>query len=83
MATHRYRIYLLVFNSISRLFSALTFELLSWILEEKFHIYMHPRIILHLFFMEKNNYKLLLRCYILQIQTNIENNKEIWEIENF
>ena len=44
---------------------------------------MHPRIILHLFFMEKNNYKLLLRCYILQIQTNIENNKEIWEIKNF
>ena len=75
MAARRYRISLLVFNSISRLFSALTFELLSWTLEEKFHIYMHLRIILHLFFMKKiiiNSYYDVTYCKYKQILKTIK-----------
>ena len=40
---------LLMFNSISHLFAALTCELSSWTLEEKFHISARPRVILYVF----------------------------------
>ena len=48
MVACRYGILLLVFNSTSHSFAALTRELLSQTLEEKFHIYALPCIILHL-----------------------------------
>lgn len=38
--------FLLVFNFISHLFTALTCEILGWTLEEKFRIYVRPCIIL-------------------------------------
>ena len=38
----------IVFNLIAHLFAALTCEISSWILEEKFHIQAHPRIIVYI-----------------------------------
>ena len=55
MVACRYGISLLVFNSTSHSFAALTLELSCLILEEKFHIYARPCIILYL------SHKL--RCY--------------------
>ena len=48
MVACRYGISLLVFNSASHSFAALTHKLSSWTLEEKFHIYARPCIILYL-----------------------------------
>ena len=42
-----YGIILLMFNLTSHSFAVLSHELLSQTLEEKFHIYMHPCIILY------------------------------------
>ena len=56
MVACRYGISLLVFNSTSHSFAALTRELSSETVEEKFHIFTRPCIILHL------SHKL--RCYI-------------------
>ena len=47
MIACRYGISLLVFNSTSHSFAALTRELSSWTLVEKFHIYARPCIILY------------------------------------
>ena len=49
MVAFRYGISLLVFNSTSHSSGALTRELSSKTLEEKFHIYTRPCIILYLF----------------------------------
>ena len=48
-AAGKYGISLLVFNSTSHSFAALTCELSSWKLEEKLCIYAHPCIILYIF----------------------------------
>lgn len=47
MVARRYDISLLMFNLTSHSFAVLSRELLSQILEEKFHIYTHPYIILY------------------------------------
>ena len=47
MVACRYGISLVVFNSTSHSFAALTRELSSYTLEEKFHIYARPCIILY------------------------------------
>ena len=48
MVACRHGISLLVFNSTSHSFAELTCELSSLTLEEKFHIYAHPCIILYI-----------------------------------
>ena len=48
MVAWRHAISLLRFNSISHTFAAFTREISNWTLEEKFHIYARPCIILHL-----------------------------------
>ena len=48
MVACRYGISLLAFNSTSHSFAALTRELSSLTLEEKFHVYARPCIILYL-----------------------------------
>ena len=48
MVACRFGISFLVFNSTSYSFAVLTRELSSQTLEEKFHIYAHPCIILYL-----------------------------------
>ena len=59
MVVCRYGISLLVFNSTAHSFAVLTRELSSLTLEEKFHIYARPYIILYLliFFTKANNEK--------------------------
>ena len=46
-----YEISLLEFNSTSHSFAALTRKLLSWTLEENFHIYARPCIILYIIYL--------------------------------
>ena len=48
MVAYRYGIFLLMFNSTSHSFAVLTHELSSQTLEEKFHIYTCPCIILYI-----------------------------------
>ena len=54
MVACRHGISLLVFDSTSYWLDALTRELSSETLEEKFHVYAHPGIILYLSYLEQS-----------------------------
>ena len=59
MIACRYEISLLVFNSTSHSFAALTRVLSSQTLEEKFHIYARPRIFLSNIYLTKNHIEII------------------------
>ena len=56
MPAYGYEFYLLVFNSISHSFAALTREISSWPLEDKIHIHARACNILYVFERTKNTF---------------------------
>lgn len=58
MPAYGYEFYVLVFNSISYSFAALTHEISSWPLKDKIHIHVRACNILYVFYVEyqQHNY---------------------------